>query len=258
MLTFRNINILFGTILIILLAVDILYDNIPVVIFPVLLFLYSMILFYGCYFIRSGFFMKVFCSAKTEKKEIAISFDDGPAENYTPQILETLKQHGIKATFFCIGNKITGNEKVFKQLHEDDHVIGNHSYSHHFFFDLFSSKKMLNELKMMNKDTEKITGVKPKLFRPPYGVMNPNLRKAIIDGEYTPVGWSVRSLDTVIKDEKKLLNKITRSLKPGAIYLFHDTSKSTLDVLPVFIKHVKDQGYDIIRLDKMLALQPYA
>nr|AUN35648.1 polysaccharide deacetylase [uncultured bacterium] len=111
---------------------------------------------------------------------------------------------------------------------------------------------------MMNRDTEKLIGVKPKLFRPPYGVINPNLRKAIQDGEYTPVGWSVRSMDTVIKDEKKLLEKIKRSLKPGAVYLFHDTSKSTLEVLPIFIKHVKDLGYEIVRLDKMLALQPYA
>ncbi|MEO8768650.1 MAG: polysaccharide deacetylase family protein [Ferruginibacter sp.] len=202
--------------------------------------------------------MKVFCSAKTDKKEIAISFDDGPSENYTPQILETLKEHNVKASFFCIGKHINANEKIFKQLHADDHIIGNHSYSHHFFFDLFSSKKMLKELKMMNSDTEKLTGLKPKLFRPPYGVINPNLRKAILDGEYTPVGWSVRSMDTVIKDEKKLLNKIKKSLKPGAVFLFHDTSKSTHDMLPHFIKHVKELGYEIVRLDKMLALQPYA
>jgi peptidoglycan/xylan/chitin deacetylase (PgdA/CDA1 family) len=258
MLTFRNINIIFGSLLVILITVDILYDYLPLILFPILFLLYSLILFYGCYFIRSGFFMKVVCSADTEKKEIAISFDDGPAENYTAQILETLKRHDIKATFFCIGNKIAGNEKIFKQLHEEDHVIGNHSYSHHFFFDLFSSKKMLEELRKMNRHAERLTGVKPKLFRPPYGVMNPNLKKAIIDGEYTPVGWSVRSFDTVIKDEKKLLGKIKRALKPGAVFLFHDTSKATLDMLPAFIKHVKDLGYEIVRLDKMLALQPYA
>lgn len=257
MLTFKNINIFFTSVLIILVAADILFD-LSLYYFLILFLLYSLILFYGCYFIRSNFFMKVFCSATTDKKEIAISFDDGPAENYTPQILETLKQHDVKAVFFCIGRKIAGNEKIFRQLHEDDHIIGNHSYSHHFFFDLFSSKKMLDELQMMNRDTEKLIGVKPKLFRPPYGVINPNLRKAIQDGEYTPVGWSVRSMDTVIKDEKKLLEKIKRSLKPGAVYLFHDTSKSTLEVLPIFIKHVKDLGYEIVRLDKMLALQPYA
>nr|AUN35647.1 peptidoglycan N-acetylglucosamine deacetylase [uncultured bacterium] len=140
MLTFKNINIFFTSVLIILVAADILFD-LSLYYFLILFLLYSLILFYGCYFIRSNFFMKVFCSATTDKKEIAISFDDGPAENYTPQILETLKQHDVKAVFFCIGRKIAGNEKIFRQLHEDDHIIGNHSYSHHFFFDLFSSKK---------------------------------------------------------------------------------------------------------------------
>lgn len=202
--------------------------------------------------------MKVFCAAKTDKKEIAISFDDGPAENFTPQILETLRINNVKAVFFCIGNRIEGNEEIFKRLQEEDHIIGNHSYTHHFFFDLFSSKKMLNELKMTDRITEKLTGLKLKLFRPPYGVINPNLRKAIQEGDYIPVGWNVRSMDTTINDEKKLLSKVMRSLKPGAVYLFHDTCQSTLSMLPEFIKGVRENGYEIVRLDKMLALKPYA
>lgn len=257
MLTFKNINIIFASLLVIAIAVDIMYDGLFFII-PLLIFIYSLIVFYGCYFIQSNFFMKVFCSAKTTKKEIAISFDDGPVDNFTPQIIETLKENNIKAAFFCIGNRIGGNENTFRRLKEEDHIIGNHSYTHHFFFDLFSSQKMLDELKQMNSDTEKLTGLKPKLFRPPYGVINPNLKKAINNAGLTPVGWSVRSMDTVIKDKEKLLNKIIKSLKPGAVFLFHDTSKTTLDVLPVFIKEAKQQGYEFVRLDKMLALQPYA
>lgn len=259
MLTFKNTNVFFGTVLTGLIAIDILYDlPYQLIIFSSLLFMYALIIFYGCYFIRSNFFMKVFCSANTGKKEIAISFDDGPAENYTAAILETLKENNVKAVFFCIGKHINANKTVFRQLHEQGHIIGNHSYSHHFFFDLFSSKHMLREMKMVDNVTERLTGLKPKLFRPPYGVINPNLRKAILDGDYIPVGWSVRSMDTVIKDEKKLLDKVERLLKPGAVFLFHDTSKSTNEMLPRFIKHVKELGYEIVRLDKMLALQPYA
>ena len=102
------------------------------------------------------------------------------------------------------------------------------------------------------------SGMKPKLFRPPYGVTNPNLAKAIKKGNYTPVGWNVRSLDTVAKEEQQLLNKINAGIKPGAVFLFHDTCKITLNVLPDFIKEVKKRGYNIIPLDKLLALQPYA
>jgi len=232
--------------------------GLPFYIYPLLLILYSLVVFYGCYYIGSNFFIKIICSANTDQKEIAISFDDGPASNYTTEILQLLKQDNIKATFFCIGNRIAGNENILKKIKDDGHIIGNHSYSHHFWFDIFSSEKMLDDLKKMDQETERVTGIVPKLFRPPYGVTNPNLKKAIIKGNYIPVGWSVRSMDTVIKDEKKLLDKINRSLKPGAVFLFHDTSKTTVNVLPEFIREVKNKGYHIIPLDKLLHLNPYA
>jgi peptidoglycan/xylan/chitin deacetylase (PgdA/CDA1 family) len=232
--------------------------GLPVYIYPLALVIYSLIVFYGCYYVGSNFFIKIICSANTSEKEIAISFDDGPATNHTPEILQLLKQANLKAAFFCIGNRIAGNENILQQIKEDGHIIGNHSYSHHFWFDMFSSKKMLNDLKLMDEELKRVTGLQPKLFRPPYGVTNPNLKKAIIQGNYTPVGWSARSMDTVIKDEKKLLDKIVKSLKPGAVFLFHDTSAATLNVLPAFIKEVKNRGYHIVPLDKLLHLTPYA
>ena len=257
MLNFRNTNIFFISLLIVLIGVHIRFD-IPVSVYPLLVVIYSLIVFYGCYYVGSNFFINIICSAHTDQKEIAISFDDGPVMNYTPQILRLLSDENIKATFFCIGNRIVGNENILKQINEAGHIIGNHSYTHHFWFDMFSSKKMLDDLKRMDLEMERVTGLKPKLFRPPYGVTNPNLKKAIIKGGYNPVGWSVRSKDTVIRDEKKLLHKINRGLKPGAVFLFHDTSKTTLNVLPVFIQQVKDKGFHIIPLDKLLHLKPYA
>jgi peptidoglycan/xylan/chitin deacetylase (PgdA/CDA1 family) len=257
MLNFRNTNIFFSILLIVLIGVHIKY-GLPVYIYPLLFIVYSLIVFYGCYYVGSNFFIKIVCSASTDHKEIAISFDDGPATNFTPEVLQVLKQENIKATFFCIGNRIAGNENILKKIKDEGHIIGNHSFSHHFWFDMYSSNKMLDDLKMMDKEMERVTGSRPKLFRPPYGVTNPNLKKAIISGGYTPVGWSVRSMDTVIKDEKKLLNKILGSLKPGAVFLFHDTQKVTLNVLPEFIKEVKNRGYQIIPLDKLLHLTPYA
>lgn len=257
MLNFRNTNIVFIVLLIVVAGVNIKY-GFSFYIYLFLFFSYSLILFYGCIKVNADFFIHLYCSGKTGKREIAISFDDGPALEYTPGILALLKEHHVKATFFCIGCRIPGNERLLKQVMEEGHNIGNHSYSHDFFFDLFSSKKMLEDLQKMDQLTVNVTGVRPKLFRPPYGVTNPNLAKAIVKGNYIPVGWSVRSMDTVIKDEKKLLSKMMRGLKPGAVYLFHDTSKTTLQVLPSFIKEVKNLGYQIVPLDKLLHLPPYA
>ena len=257
MLTFRNINILYCCLLVLLIGLHI-GIGIPVFVYPLLLFSYSLLVFRGCVNISSGFFLPVICSATTDKKEIAISFDDGPAVNYTSQILQVLSAEKIKAAFFCIGSRIKGNEKLLKQVYDDGHIIGNHSFSHHFWFDMFSSGKMLKDMQLMDEAMQSVTGQKPKLFRPPYGVTNPNLKKAIMKGNYIPVGWSVRSLDTVVKDEKKLFEKIIAGLKPGAIFLFHDTSETTLKVLPGFIQEVKKQGYHIVPLDKLLHLTPYA
>ena len=230
----------------------------PILAYLLLTIVYSLIVFWGCYYVGSNFFIKVICKANTNKKEIAISFDDGPAANYTKEILEVLNTENVKATFFCIGNRIAGNENILQQIHTQGHLIGNHSYSHHFWFDMYSAKKMQEDMEQMDTEMKRVIGLKPKLFRPPYGVTNPNLAKAIIKGGYTPVGWSVRSMDTVIKDENILLNKINAGIKPGAVFLFHDTSKTSLGVLPNFIQEVKKRGYNIIPLDKLLALQSYA
>lgn len=257
MLNFRNTNTFFIALLAVLIGVHVQY-GLPVIAYFLLFIAYSLIVFWGCINVCSNFFIPIICKAETSKKEIAISFDDGPAENYTPQILAVLRSENIKAAFFCIGNRIAGNEAVLKQVHEDGHIIGNHSYSHHFWFDMYSSNKMLEDLKRMDTEMQRVTGLKPILFRPPYGVTNPNLAKAIRNGAYTPIGWSVRSLDTVAKDQKQLFTKIVDGIKPGAIFLFHDTCKITVSVLPEFIKEVKKRGYHIVPLDKLLALQPYA
>ncbi len=257
MLNFRNTNIFFIVLLAVIVGAHVQY-GLPVYIYPLLFIAWSLIVFWGCYNIGSNFFIKIVCKANTEKKEIAISFDDGPAENCTWEILKILNTENVRATFFCIGNRIAGNESILKYIHAEGHIISNHSYSHHFWFDMYSSKKMQDDLQQMDSEMERVTGLKPKLFRPPYGVTNPNLAKAIRNGGYTPVGWSVRSMDTVIKDEKKLLEKINAGIKPGAVFLFHDTSKTTIAVLPEFIQEVKKRGYNIIPLDKLLALQPYA
>ena len=257
MLNFKNTNIFFTVLLAVLIGLHSKL-GLSVYIYPLLLVAYSLIVFYGCYNVGSNFFIPIACSANTDKNEIAISFDDGPATNHTLAILQVLRQQNVKATFFCIGNRIAGNENIIKQIIEEGHVIGNHSYSHHFWFDMFSAKKMLGDMQLMDNKIKEVTGLQPKLFRPPYGVTNPNLAKAIITGGYIPVGWSVRSMDTVIKDEEKLLHKINASLKPGAVFLFHDTSATTLQTLPAFIKEVKSKGYQIIPLNKLLHLVPYA
>ena len=257
MLKFKNVNIILIIFFLICLLIH-HFINISYFIFLIPFVAYFLVIFYGCYYIGSNFFINVVYSLKTDEKVIAISFDDGPDTVNTPQILKTLKEHGTYAAFFCIGNKIENNRDLFKQLNDEGHIIGNHSFSHSFWFDMLSSNKMTDDLQMMNTETLKVINREPKLFRPPYGVTNPNLAKAIKAVGFTPVGWSVRTMDTVMKDENKLLKKALKNLAPGAVYLFHDTSSATVSILPEFLKQVKLKGFAIIRLDKMLNLLAYA
>ena len=257
MLNFRNTNIVFIIIVLITMALAARY-TVPLYVYLVIVLLYSLLLFYGSYYVGSNFFMKVLCHANSSEKQIAISFDDGPAKEYTPEILQVLKQHGVPAVFFCIGKNIGGNEELLQQIKDEGHIIGNHSHSHHFWFDLFSARKMLNDVQLMSETAENITGQRPALFRPPYGVTTPNMKKVMQRGGFTAIGWNIRSLDTVIKEEEKLLQRITSQLEPGAIVLLHDTSKTTLAVLPRFIETARSKGYEFVRIDKLLNLSPYA
>jgi peptidoglycan-N-acetylglucosamine deacetylase len=257
MLNFKNTNIAFIIIIVIIAGLATRYP-VPVYVYLLTAFVYSLFLFYGSYYVGSNFFMKVLCSAHTDAMEIAISFDDGPAPAHTAEILEILRSNKVPAAFFCIGKNIAGNELLLQQIKADGHIIGNHSYSHHFWFDMFSTKKMMADTQQMSEAVNRTIGLRPLLFRPPYGVTTPNMRKVMDKTGYTAIGWNIRSLDTVIKEEEKLLEKITSKLQPGAIVLLHDTSTTTLAILPCFIAAARSKGYTFVSIDKLLNVQPYA
>ena len=94
-------------------------------------------------------------------------------------------------------------------------------------------------------------------FRPPHGVTTPRLAKAVRELDYGVVGWSVRSLDTVISDEDRLAERVQERIRPGAVVLFHDTSERTVRVLARTLRYARDNGYTIVSLERLLGLKPY-
>ncbi|MFT3902804.1 MAG: polysaccharide deacetylase family protein [Niabella sp.] len=256
MLNFRNTNIAFVVLLVSLIIGD-LFFNVPWYGYALLLLLYTLALFYGSYFIHTQFYLKTYCRAETSEKLIAITFDDGPHPQNTPKILDVLKAHDAPVTFFCIGKEAAAHPQLLKRIHAEGHIIGNHSYTHGFWFDLQSAKKIEDDLQQMHDLVHQKTGVYLKWFRPPYGVTNPALRKAVQQMGYQVIGWSLRSMDTVTREEEELFQKLSGSLSPGAIVLLHDTQDVTVAVLSRFLKYVKERGYMVAPLDKLLNLQPY-
>lgn len=207
-------------------------------------------LVYASYSIQSGIYLKALCRNPKKNKIVALTFDDGPDRGQTPKVLDILKEYNIKTCFFCIGNKIEGNEDIILRIKEEGHLIGNHSLNHFFSFPLYSSQRMKKELSDCGKKIEDITGDKITLFRPPFGITNPTVAKAVKAMGYITIGWSIRSLDTC-KKEEVVLKRIKRGLKPGAVILLHDPLPSSDSLLRKILELIKNNNYTIERIDKL-------
>ena len=144
----------------------------------ILITLLIIFLVYASCNIRSNIYLKVFCKKQTEDKIVAITFDDGPDSVQTPKVLQVLKEQQIPACFFCIGHKVEENEELIRQIINEGHLIGNHSFTHTNHFPLYSLSRMKKDLQACQFALERVTSQKIKLFRPPFGVTNPTIAKS--------------------------------------------------------------------------------
>lgn len=195
-------------------------------------FFYTSFTIWGTFSIDSQFYTHVICNFDTEN-EIALTFDDGPNPETTEKILDILKYHQIKASFFCVGTQIEKYPEIFQRIVNEKHTIGNHTWSHHNFFAFLSYKKVLQEIVKTNAYIYKYTNKSTILFRPPVGILNPIIAKVCKNMNLKIIGWNLRSLDTV-KSKSKVLIRLSK-VKAGDIVLLHDNRQSTPEILEEFI-----------------------
>ena len=258
MLTFKNINALAITLFLGLLIGE-LYINIPVLVYVVLVFFWLLITTIGSFNILWNYHLKAYHSnSNIKEKYVAITFDDGPNSKFTPQILDLLKTYNAKATFFCIGKQIEQHPDLVKRIISDEHTIGNHSYAHSPYFDFYGKQKVINEIEKTDNLIESLIGKKMNLFRPPYGVTNPSISKAIKQTKHHVIGWNIRSLDTVKKNKQNILNRITKKVSPGAVILLHDSKEITVSVLEQLLLFLQENGYQSITIDTLFNIEAYA
>ena len=203
--------------------------------------------------------MKLFgpfiCRGSPARRCVALTFDDGPDPCSTPRLLELLRAAGIRAAFFCIGQRVAANPELAAQIVREGHLLENHTYTHNKFTNFFTSGRLRSELAQTQAVIEKAAGITPAYFRPPIGLSNPRIFRVAHSLKMQVIGWTVRSLDTVMADPQKIVARVTRGLRPGAIILLHDgnipvekletTVKSLLDTL-------RGLGYEVVRLDELL------
>jgi peptidoglycan/xylan/chitin deacetylase (PgdA/CDA1 family) len=217
--------------------------------------IYLSFLIYGSSVIQANFFAPAYCSADTTDKIIALSFDDGPNAEYTPQVLALLAQYEATASFFVIGKHIHGNENLLKQMIAEGHSIGNHSYSHSFFIDFKNVQGFKDELNQTAELIFNVIGKRVKLFRPPYGVTTPNLAKAAKLLDYRIIGWNIRSLDTTKDSVEVITQRVQSQIKSGAIILLHDTSHKTIQVLERTLNFAQTNGYKMVSVERLLKME---
>jgi peptidoglycan/xylan/chitin deacetylase (PgdA/CDA1 family) len=255
MTKYGYVTILFLILILGLLTAD-AFMSIPVSFYLILISVYIIILFIAAFFIRSNFYFNVHNRGDKRKNRVAVTFDDGPERSITPELLKILAGKNIKATFFCIGEKAVASREIIKQMDEEGHIVGNHSYTHSAFFDFKSTARMIDEINRTNDVIEDILDKKPLLFRPPYGVTNPLLGRALRKTNMIPVGWRLRSYDT-LNSYEKVLKRIRKKLRAGDIILLHDNDRQILRIVPELISFIESIGFEIINLDELLGLVAY-
>lgn len=211
---------------------------------------FSAVVVWGSFAIELGYFVNSITHKRTKIKEVALTFDDGPTE-FTPKFLDLLQKHQVKATFFCIGKQIEKYPETFQRIIAEGHTIGNHTMSHSNSTGFLSASKMMAEIENCDKVMKTMGNIETDLYRPPFGVTNPNIAKAIKRTNKISIGWNVRSLDTITDNEKKIYQRITKNLKKGSIILLHDTSEKTYRVLVDLLVFLEDKKYSTFTVDSI-------
>lgn len=232
------------------------YEGDPWWIIPIPVVLFVIIISIGSFKISLNFYLKSLIKSNTNEKIIALTFDDGPDARVTPQLLNLLESEDTPATFFCIGKQIEKYPEVIKAIDQKGHLIGNHSYSHHHWFSFFSSKKMETEIKRTNELIQGTINKSPTLFRPPFGVTNPNLKQALTAVNMYSTGWSLRSFDT-IKNTDDVIRKLIRKTKPGDVVLFHDNNEKIIEIVTTYLKWLKENGFKVVSLEQLFNIKAY-
>ena len=195
----------------------------------------------------------------TSKNQVALTFDDGPDIRFTPQVLDVLAKHDVKATFFLIGARAKAHSETTKRIHEEGHAIGNHTYWHPNL-----PKEELGRLHWELTETERviedITGFKPRLFRSPYGALNEEMVEILGEKSNTVIGWNVDSLDWKEPGAEVISDNVLSNVVFGSIILMHDGGDWSMDLsgtvqaLDKIISELKDDGTKFVTIPELIGV----
>lgn len=201
----------------------------------------------------------LFLHGSRDKNEVALTFDDGPDIRFTPLVLDVLKKHNVKATFFLMGSRAKEHDEIVQRIHKEGHAIGNHTYWHPNL-----PKEELDRLDWEVRETEQvienIVGFKPKLFRSPYGALNEEMVETLDHLGNKIIGWDVDSLDWKQLETNVIADNILSNVSPGSIILMHDGGDWTMNLmgtvesLDKVITKLKEDNIKFVTVPELLDL----
>ncbi len=185
---------------------------------------------------------------------IAMTFDDGPHAENTPRLLDMLKQRGIKATFFVVGQCAAEYPDIMKRIVAEGHEVANHSWSHPQLSKM-GEGSVTDQLQRTHDVITQTTGVSTKLLRPPYGAFTANQRAwAAHKWGYKTILWDVDPLDWKIRSADHVKSEILKGTVNGSIILAHDIHKSTVDAMPGTLDGLTAKGFKFLTVSDLLAM----
>lgn len=182
------------------------------------------------------------------QKKVAITFDDGPNADYTEMLLEGLKERGVKATFFLLGKEAEKYPEIVKDIYDEGHLIGTHSYEHVNLKNL-SDSAAIEQVDKTNTVIHEITGEYPEYIRPPFGCWKCNLD---YETRMIEVLWDVDPLDWKTSNSDVIAKRVTSKVEENDIILLHDASESSVVAAFKIIDELQDEGYVFVTVDEIL------
>lgn len=183
-----------------------------------------------------------------EKKLVAFTFDDGPSEDCTGVLLDGLKERGIRATFFLMGENVPGKEELVLRMKKEGHLIANHGYRH-VQMTHEGEEAVAESVEKAQEMIQEITGERPEFLRPPYGDWNARLAERC---DLTTVFWNVDSLDWKLRNVEKIVKHVKKQVKNGDIILMHDIFPESVEAALRLADQLLAEGYGFVTVDEVL------
>ncbi|XID95759.1 polysaccharide deacetylase family protein [Paenibacillaceae bacterium WGS1546] len=198
-------------------------------------------------------------SAPRGTRKVALTFDDVPDPRFTPQVLDVLKEKGVKATFFVVGSRAKKHPELVSRMRREGHNVGNHSYNHPDFSKL-SLREVREQIRRAEAVISGILGFKPRLVRPPYGEVVPEQLEWAREQGYTMVNWDVDSADWRQLSAEAVFRNVTRSVRPGSVVLMHagggtgQNLAGTVKALPDIVDWLRARHFEPVTLTELLGI----